>query len=740
MSGHQSGELVATLIKQQTDLVSVSITPVGHELVNRADSTFFATSEPVGEKADLLVPLTLLPAMVVDSALKLRGEISQRALSAVPTIQDIYCLWEERFLFPPQRIPIFAEARNGSDEQAAGVGCFFSGGVDSFYTLLKNRDKVTHLIFVHGFDIDLTNDSLRKRASNAAREVARELGKSLIEVKTNLRSFSDQVVDWRQYHGAALASVGLLFQHMFREVLIPGTFTYADLSPWGSHPLLDPLWSTDQMKFMHDGGEATRVEKAAYISRYEVAMRWLRVCWMNPDLAYNCGQCGKCLLTMAALRTVGSLERCKTLPHTLALKKIPHIDRINKEDVTFIQQNLKILEMQGTDPDLARALERAVQPPALYPRRRYRLGNILMERTIKLPGARKLVRRGPRFWLREVLDPEEWNAAVKDLGGGITQSWEWGLFQQRMGLKPLRLLDEEGGGGTQVLLQEQRGGFSVAYIPYGPLTADTSDLPELTEAVARKAHKYRAYLLKIDPRWNVELGQVPLGVGRYVRAASELPDSTLIVDVLNNSEEQLKSLPGDTRRRIQNAHEQGVEVEKFSSGSVGIGKGIAEFLDLLEDTSKRQGFQFAHRAFYEALMRDLDRLAHLVLARLEGRLRAGAIVATFGDETYYLFGAFRPEEEGLRALDVVHWQAIDIARRAECSRYDMWGTAEGVFPAHWPWALDPSKKSFGGTLVRYAEAHIRILSYLQLYEQSALRLGVKGEHALRELRNQIFRR
>jgi hypothetical protein len=81
-----------------------------------------------------------------------------------------------------------------------------------------------------------------------------------------------------QYQGAALASVGLLFQHLFHKVLIPATFSYSDLPPWGSHPLLDPLWSTEVTDFEHDGAEAMRVDKAAYVSRHETAMTWLRVC------------------------------------------------------------------------------------------------------------------------------------------------------------------------------------------------------------------------------------------------------------------------------------------------------------------------------------------------------------------------------------------------------------------------------------------------------------------------------
>ncbi len=68
-----------------------------------------------------------------------------------------------------QRIGVDAEVRGGPSDLASGIACFFSGGVDSFYTLLKHREEITHIIFVHGFDIALEDHSLRAQASRMAR-------------------------------------------------------------------------------------------------------------------------------------------------------------------------------------------------------------------------------------------------------------------------------------------------------------------------------------------------------------------------------------------------------------------------------------------------------------------------------------------------------------------------------------------------------------------------------------------
>ncbi len=387
----QSKELVARA-EWNIGRVSVPIT-----LDGRVHPVWFVASEGLGREADFLVPLTLPPAMVAGSRLKLAGTVSPQLLSAVPKIQDIFCLWSEEHLGVEfQRVPVHAKVRSRPlADRASGVACFFSGGLDSFYTLLKHRDEVTHLIFVHGFDIPLTNQTLRAQASQAAREVARELGKTLIEVETNLRSFSDALVYWVCYHGAALASIALLFQDRFGKVLIPATNTYANLDPWGSHPLLDPLWSTELTEIEEDGCEATRTKKAAYISEYELALERLRVCldYRNLSSSYNCGRCEKCLRTMIDLRIAGALERCKTLPSTIDLKAVANI-HLRTDTIFSAKQRLKVLERLGTEPDLARAYAEAINKTITrHTSRRYKLADTLVESAFRIPGMKRLVRR-----------------------------------------------------------------------------------------------------------------------------------------------------------------------------------------------------------------------------------------------------------------------------------------------------------------------------------------------------------
>jgi hypothetical protein len=259
-----------------------------YEVAAGAQRVAIAASEELGHGLDALLALGLLPAMKLGLPLQIPGEVSPRLLDGTKRIQGIFRLW----LSDLRLVSVEAGLRREGARADGGVAAFFRGGVDSFYTLLSHREQITDLIFVHGFDIPLSGqEELRRRASEMAHEVAAALDKRLVEVEADIRSFSDRHIPWSHYYGSALAAIGLLFQHRFRSVLIPANQSYAALYPMGSHPLVDPLWSTERMEVVNDGADARRTEKVAFIAQSELAMRWLRVCWENRDGAYNCGRC-----------------------------------------------------------------------------------------------------------------------------------------------------------------------------------------------------------------------------------------------------------------------------------------------------------------------------------------------------------------------------------------------------------------------------------------------------------------
>lgn len=318
---------------------------------------FRVTGAPAELPPEALATMAVPVAMGRGLAVEVPGPVSEAFLTGVGQWQAVFSTWYPDRLEP---VAVQAPARRGSRKRAQGRACFFTGGVDSFFSALRHLDAIDALVFVYGFDVPLEElPDLRTAVSAGVRAAAAELGKPLVEVETNLHDFSDHFRSpWgTTYHGAALAAVAHVLAPAFGEVLIGGTHTYADLFPWGSHPLTDPLLSSDRVRLVHDGGDADRVEKTVAVARSEVAMRHLRVCWENRDGTYNCGRCRKCLRTQIALVVAGRLEACRTLPHTIDLDAVRSMPLGDVNSVARHAELVQHLRDLGTEPELLAACE-----------------------------------------------------------------------------------------------------------------------------------------------------------------------------------------------------------------------------------------------------------------------------------------------------------------------------------------------------------------------------------------------
>jgi hypothetical protein len=187
--------------------------------------------------------------------------------------------------------------------------------------------------------------------------------KKVLPVATNLRDFGTRFVDWGiLYHGAAMASVGLKLEDVLRRIHIPSTYRSDQLFPWGSHPALDSLWSTEHLSFSHYGCEARRIDKVCYIAQFPIVMNTLRVCMSRPfsGSVYNCGLCEKCVRTMVALHIAGKLQKCTTFPASIDLRVLRSIPTYESSARPFLKELVADLGSSEIDLAMKFALEKAL--------------------------------------------------------------------------------------------------------------------------------------------------------------------------------------------------------------------------------------------------------------------------------------------------------------------------------------------------------------------------------------------
>jgi hypothetical protein len=231
-------------------------------------------------------------------------------------VREVLAIWRAWY---PTIHPVEIEASTVDpcpEESGPRSAAFFSGGVDSFFTVVRSAQPgqlpVDDLLLVGGFDIPLSNPEAfeRHRASLAA--AASELGMPLVDVVTNLRQTRLKTAPWgRLWHACGLGSVGLALENRYRRLLIAATWDYATGGPHGSHPLTDALLGTSGTRVLHDGATHTRVEKLELLATSPVALRHLHVCF-RAGTELNCSACEKCLRTMAVLDVLGCLPRTAT--------------------------------------------------------------------------------------------------------------------------------------------------------------------------------------------------------------------------------------------------------------------------------------------------------------------------------------------------------------------------------------------------------------------------------------------
>jgi hypothetical protein len=210
------------------------------------------------------------------------------------------------------------------------AGFLFSGGIDSFMTLRRNRLNfpmdhplsIKDGLLIFGLEQDIPEKF--EYFKDFLAMAARDLDITLIPAYTNLYlpfRQEDEKNNWdlwqHKFMGAALAATAHAFSRRFGEVSISPDYDIPNYHPNGSHPLLEPNYSSVDLRIRYDGTDLSRFERTKLIVDWGLPLPYLRVCNMyklyQPD-KFNCGKCEKCVRTMLALLALDALGKSKAFP------------------------------------------------------------------------------------------------------------------------------------------------------------------------------------------------------------------------------------------------------------------------------------------------------------------------------------------------------------------------------------------------------------------------------------------
>lgn len=194
--------------------------------------------------------------------------------------------------------------RSGGDLKS---GVMVTGGLDTFYILQARLAEINHLVYIRGFENRSDVRPFRFHTFKSVKRSASELNINLVEVDTNLKDFFER--NGESDHSLGIAAVGSLLSDLLHILYIPYNNATAILfSTKGQNPELGDLVGNDRFRIIQTGIDVSKEQKVDAVVSNETVMETLRVCWENPNRAYNCGRCQRCSRTMSDSEIVHFLD------------------------------------------------------------------------------------------------------------------------------------------------------------------------------------------------------------------------------------------------------------------------------------------------------------------------------------------------------------------------------------------------------------------------------------------------
>lgn len=340
---------------------------------------------------------------------------------------------------------------------------------------------------------------------------------------------------------------------------------------------------------------------------------------------------------------------------------------------------------------------------------------------------------------------EDWKKFLESFPEAhILQTAEWGQLKSAFGWRVAWVITDEGRKiGAQILLRRFFPGFTMAYIPKGPVYPSTGAFHEsewniFWETVDQFCRSRRIAFLKVEPDYwikrepmnkegsglasenqpsvNTLLAKAPIPLTGCIPSSHVIqPLRTIILDLRLDEEALLYQMKPKTRYNIKLALKHGVVVRPSND--------VEKFYQLMTITGKRDQFGIHSLDYYQTAfdLFDSQNACQLFFAEHQSDILAGLMVFKHGARAWYFYGASSNLKREIMPTYALQWEAIRWARRQGCLEYDLWGVPD--FDLNYLeenftnrrdqlWGVYRFKRGFGGELRRAAGAWDRVYNPL----------------------------
>jgi len=311
----------------------------------------------------------------------------------------------------------------------------------------------------------------------------------------------------------------------------------------------------------------------------------------------------------------------------------------------------------------------------------------------------------------------------------LLQLPEWAEFKSHFGWQGSVFQSDT--AYAQVLFRSLPLGFSIAYLPKGPVGADWS---QLWPDIDRECKRRKAIFLQIEPDCNLphEDNCDKYFPDKFRKVEDTIqPRRTILISLEGSEDELLAAMKQKTRYNIRLAAKKGVAGTSTDD--------VKAFYEMMQTTGERDDFAVHSLDYYQKAYDHFAPSGKAVLleAHLDGLPLAYLMLFLHGKRAWYFYGASDNKHRNLMPTYLLQWEAMRWAKAHGATEYDLWGIpdageeqleAEFTDRSDGLWGVYRFKRGFGGQVVRSSPAFVKV--YLPLlykaYEKYRARRGVEA--------------
>lgn len=334
--------------KEDAGLCRISAQVNGSEVWYETSGTQLQPSAEAFASAFLVIALEQGADLIVEAPLSAQWLENSKFLMAA---------FRQWWKYPEIKISSLKGTTNLPPPGSQKAMCF-TGGVDSFYTLLRTPHKLDELIYILGYDLPPNEKAVMDQYKGRLQMLSDITKIKVSVIRTNLRDhplYAEaswlKTKGWLRCHGGALAAIGHSMPHI-RQFVISSSYPIEYNHPWGSHWQTDQWWSSERLEIVHEGAKLWRSQKLAQIAGEPLVQKFLRVCTNYRSGKLNCCECEKCIRTMLILAQNKKLQECAAFEEQQNLLK-------NLQGLCIRDDLFPVYEAvcNGLEPQLREAVE-----------------------------------------------------------------------------------------------------------------------------------------------------------------------------------------------------------------------------------------------------------------------------------------------------------------------------------------------------------------------------------------------